>query len=410
MGARFDSPISSATVSTETLHLLEIPRPPRAYHPSLTPIMSPLRPHCLAKDRLCFWLPSSASLKFHGPACTQDIIVISEERLHRILDVIEASWTEKTKETYGTGLLVFHVYCDIHRIPDSSRCPIAQTLLSAFLASCAGAYSGSTLSNFTAGIRAWHILHGHAWAINQDELRALLEGAARLAPPTSKCPKRIPFDRDTLLCFLTYMDLQSPRDAAIYACIVVTFYSVSCLGEFTVPSLKKFSPLTHITPSHVSQLKDANNLEVIAFHLPKTKCSSTGEDTQCAPIPHLTDPLTWLDNHFRINAPGPKDHLFAWKHPRGLRPLTKTEVTMRIKDIVQQFNMPDLKGHSLRIGGTMHHLLKGTPFDVVKTMGRWSGDAFTLYLRRHALILAPYLQEQPDMADQLNRIAMPPVR
>ena len=316
----------------------------------------------------------------------------------------------KDKETYGTGLLVFQVYCDIHCIPDSSRCPITQLLLSAFLASCAGAYSGSTLSNFTAGIRAWHVLHGHTWVINQIELRALLEGAARLAPPSSKCLKCIPFDRNMLLHFLSHMDLQSPRDAAIYACIVVTFYSVSRLGEFTVPSLKKFSPLTHITPSHVSWLRDANNFEVRAFHLPRTKCAPMGVDTQCAPIPHLTDPLIWLDNHFRINAPGPKDHLFSWKHPRGLRPLTKTEVISRIKHLVHQFDLPDLKGHSLRIGGTVHHLLQGTPFNVMKTMGCWSGDAFTLYLWRHTLILAPYLQERPDMTDQLNRIPMPPVR
>ena len=215
----------------------------------------------------------------------------------------------------------------------------------------------------------WHVLHGHTWAINQIELCALLEGAARLTPPSSKCPKRIPFDRNMLLRFLSYMDLQSLRDTVIYACIVVTFYSVSRLSEFTVPSLKKFSPLTHITPSDVSRLRDANNFEVIVFHLPRIKCAPTGEDMQCTPIPHLTDPLTWLDNHFCINAPGPKDHLFSWKHPRGLRPLTKTEVISQIKHLVHQFDLPDLKGHSLRIGGTVHHLLQGTPFNVMKTMG-----------------------------------------
>ena len=42
--------------------------------------------------------------------------IISEQQLNRILDVIAASWTEKTKETYGAGLLVFHVYCDIQYI------------------------------------------------------------------------------------------------------------------------------------------------------------------------------------------------------------------------------------------------------------------------------------------------------
>ena len=34
-------------------------------------------------------------------------------------------------------------------------------------------------------------------------------------------------------------------------------------------------------------------------------------------------------------------------------------------------------------------------FDIVKSMGQWSSDAFTLYLRKHAVIMAPYLQGSP---------------
>jgi hypothetical protein len=86
------------------------------------------------------------------------------------------------------------------------------------------------------------------------------------------------------------------------------------------------------------------------------------------------------------------------------------EVTKRIHEIVTQYSLPVLKGHSLRIGGTLHYLLLGTPFDIVKTMGRWSGDSFTKYLRKHAIILAPYLQERPEMIEKLTAYAMPPVR
>ena len=215
-------------------------------------MLSPLRPHFQAKDRLCLWLPIAKSPQGIAVETAHGMSIISEQQLNRILDVIAASWTEKTKETYGAGLLVFHVYCDIHHIAEALRCPIAQPLLLAFLTSCAGAYSGSTLSNFIAGLRAWHVLHGQLWMINHDELQSVLEGATRLAPPSSKRLKRIPFECNTLLLFLTYMDLQSPHDAAVYACIIITLYSISRLGEFTVLALKRFSPLAHITPSHVS--------------------------------------------------------------------------------------------------------------------------------------------------------------
>ena len=181
----------------------------------------------------------------------EPLYIVPEEYLDHVLDIITTLWTEKTKETYGTSLLVFHIYCDLNSIPDSLRCPISQTLLSTFLASCTGAYSGMTLSNFAASLHAWHILHKQPWITNQDKLHCILKGASRLMPTTSKHPKCLPFKHNNLLLFLTYLDLQSPRNAAIFTCITTTFYSVSHLKEFTVPALKKISPATHITTSHL---------------------------------------------------------------------------------------------------------------------------------------------------------------
>ncbi|KAF8548179.1 hypothetical protein OG21DRAFT_1423556, partial [Imleria badia] len=71
-----------------------------------------------------------------------------------------------------------------------------------------------------------------------------------------------------------------------------------------------------------------------------------------------------------------------------------------------------LKGHSLCIGGTLHYLLMEVPFDAVKTMGRWSdsSESFTLYLRHHALILAPFLQSKPKLLENLRRYILPTVK
>lgn len=69
-----------------------------------------------------------------------------------------------------------------------------------------------------------------------------------------------------------------------------------------------------------------------------------------------------------------------------------------------------LQGHAIRIGATLEYLLRNVPFDVVKTMGRWASDAFQLYLRNHAQILAPYLQATPILQDEFLRLTMPQVR
>ena len=49
------------------------------------------------------------------------------------------------------------------------------------------------------------------------------------------------------------------------------------------------------------------------------------------------------------------------------------------------------------------------PFNVMKVKGRWSSDAFTLYLRKHAKILAPYIQVVPVIHDTFARLTMPAI-
>lgn len=54
-----------------------------------------------------------------------------------------------------------------------------------------------------------------------------------------------------------------------------------------------------------------------------------------------------------------------------------------------------LKSYGIQIGGTLEFLLGGVPFDVMKALGHWSSDTFTLYLQQHATIIAPYIQDHP---------------
>jgi hypothetical protein len=371
---------------------------------------SPLRPHCLARDRLRLWLPPGESLRQTISAGKDSEILVSDEQLDRILEVIGSSWAPSTKETYGAGLLVFQVFCDTHKIPEEKRCPISPNLLLTFLSSCAGAYSGSALANYAAGLKAWHLLHGQPWVINAKELKATLDGASALAPNSSKRDKRIPFTPDIIISIREHLNLDDPKDAAIFACITTSFYAIARLGEFTVQSLKSFDPNKHITHAHVKQKTDRNNLPVTAFYLPSTKSSPLqGEETYWSAQSGLSDPKAALENHLRVNPAEASAHLFAWKHHKGLRPLSKKELTKRISQISSVTNLPNLKGHSIRIGGTLEYLLRGVPFDVVKAMGRWSSDAFTIYLRDHAVVIAPYIQASPAL-EPFTHLTMPPVR
>ena len=73
------------------------------------------------------------------------------------------------------------------------------------------------------------------------------------------------------------------------------------------------------------------------------------------------------------------------------------QVTSKVTDIAKRNNLANLKGHSLRIGGTLFYLLNGVSFDIVKVVSQWAGEVFTLYLQDHTLILAPFLQANQQL-------------
>ena len=176
-GSCFNAPL------TTTNDPSTVPKP-WPYQSYLHPLPSIYHPHCLAKDRLRHWVPANPIKR---PASGAIPTAVSEQALNRILEVIRASWANSTKELYGNGLLIYHIYCNLNGpIPEHECCPISGTLLLSFLSSCTGGIAGSMLANYAASIKAWHILHGQPWNIHQDELRLTLQGAARYMPNHSK--------------------------------------------------------------------------------------------------------------------------------------------------------------------------------------------------------------------------------
>lgn len=405
-GPRQRRQLDHTRFTTPLVTPVSLSKPP-PYKAGLTPALSSLRPHCLARDRLKLWRPVE-SRSFRN--AEGNILAITDDDLQRVLTVMNSSWSQSTRESYGAGLLVFHVFCDIRGIPEHERCPADTLTLLTFVASCAGAYAGKTLANYVFGIRAWHILHGQTWRIEQGELKSALDGAANEAPSGSKLSKREPLVITSIIKIRTHLNLESPLDAAVFACLTSSFYSLARLGELTVKSIKAFTPSQHVKRGDV-QLdgEDRHGLRVSKIRIPCTKTSITGEDIYWAEQSDASDPKAALINHFAINDPSPDHHIFAWKHPNGIRPLTRGAFLKRIGIIAKQGGCPELKGHSIRIGGTLEYLLRGIPFDVVKSMGRWSSEAFTIYLRDHAMIMAPYLQDTP-IIEPFTRYTMPQLR
>jgi hypothetical protein len=165
----------------------------------------------------------------------------------------------------------------------------------------------------------------------------------------------------------------------------------------------------HVKPSDMHKGQDCHGLRVTVFNLPRTKTSINGEQVFWAVQQGPSDPQAALANYFLINDPPQDQPLFLWRHPSSLRPLTRNQFLKRINFAASELNLESLKGHGIHIGATLEYLLRGVPFDIVKLIGRWSSEAFVLYLRQHAVIIAPYIQGTPIM-DAFTRYTMPPPR
>ena len=337
---------------------------------------------------------------------------LDTDDLVRITDVLKETFAPNTRTTYGTGLLVFHIFCDRKGIAEEHRAPVNQKVLASFISTLVGIYGGGTIRNYVYGVRAWHIIHGTRWNVNDNEVEALLTAGKKMAPKESRKKEKEPWTVDHLTQICNVLNDNDPKDAAIKACLTTAFWGTARLGEVTVPKLDGFNPSLHVKRSNVEHgVRDRNNLEETVIFIPWTKVSrERGEKIFWARQEGAVDPHTALANHLKVNNPTPDEHLFTFKHKEGSRPMTKTIFTTRINKILSERNLPKLSGHGIRVGSTLEYLLRGVPFEVIKAKGRWQGDAFKGYLRKHAQIMAPYMQATPQTYETFIRYTMPPVR
>ncbi|KIK79663.1 hypothetical protein PAXRUDRAFT_160762, partial [Paxillus rubicundulus Ve08.2h10] len=290
------------------------------YPPDFTPLPSTLRPHCAARDRLKLWLPPSTH------TLTVDSPLLN---LSRIQEVLIQTWADITHESYGSGLLAFHAFCDARGVSDSQRAPTHSDLISLFITYLTGSYSGKTISNYVCGVRAWHILHSQAWSLNDLEIDALLSEAQRITPATSRRKKRQPYTVNFISAIRRHLHLDAPLDASVYSCLTAGFYAIARAGELTIPTLTSFNPKRHIKCADVRVERDRNNIEITVLHVPETKTNREGEDLSFlrqAPN-NPTDPWVALDNHFVINEPLLNLLLFSYRFNGSHGPLTKAKFT-----------------------------------------------------------------------------------
>ena len=318
---------------------------------------------------------------------------------------------DSTCTIYGTGLLIYHIFCNSREIPEKDHAPTDPTLISAFISTLTGSLLGKAIHNYIYSMRAWHTTYRLSWTLHEEQISTMLKGATKLAPPAIKQDKHEPITVQMISLIKDKLDHTNPFDIAFFACLTTIFYTAARVGEFTTRKLNTFNPTEHISHGGVCDDTDHNGLHTKVFTIPQTKSSPTGKEVHWAKQDSPTDPLEAFNRHTKTNDPPASGPLFAYKGPKGHQSMTHQSFVICLNKATQAAGLNRIHGHSICISATLEYLLCSIPFDVMKVKGQCASNAFQLYLRKHNQILAPYMQSMPpETATKFTRLAMPPVQ
>ncbi|CAD7068778.1 unnamed protein product [Tilletia caries] len=350
----------------------------------------------LASQRFSKWLPVSSSMAARATRASSKVM----------RDVALAGYAAGTVRNYSTALAQWHRYCDEHKIPEKHREPAAAHLVEHWVAMQAGTKSGSYLSDWISGIKAWHTVNDLPWLPKEERLALIRRGVLNLQPDPR--PPREPMTVEWLDTLTRAAKPGDPLELAVIAAAATGFWGLCRLGEL-VTSSDKEQRQYNITRAHVVQSVTFGAVPTFTLKLPRTKTMPTGETVVIAHQNETCDPVRLLSQHLELSPcvnqkAEAKTPLFAYRGTGKLIPLSRTKFLSTVGAMAKRAGINGLHGHSMRIGGCTTLLTGGVPPERVMLHGRWSSDAFKRYIREHAAVMTPYLVYNQVAADRLHRL------
>ena len=359
---------------------------------SSTPLKNSVhRPHVGAGDRLSAWttpfsLDYQESIRLAFPNVDR----------HRVVQVALASLAPATRKTYGSGLLRFSQFCDLHNISEVERMPASAQLLASFLAElAAGSVAHETAKNWLAGVHFWHTIYDAKWHGNRDLVSAVKGGVKKMAPSCSHRAQRQPVTIDHIYALRHSLSPSNSRDIAVLALAETAFWGICRLGELTVSSSSSFDSSYHVSMSAKYSLeRNRDGAQFLKLPIPWSKTEGfVGANIILSGREDLSNPIQSFTRHMKINGalvPSTAP-LFSYETSSGWVSLTKTSFMDICNNIWTKAGLTCVSGHSFRIGGTTEYLLQGVPPDVVAALGRWKSRAFLRYWRKVEEIIPTFV-------------------
>ena len=171
-----------------------------------------------------------------------------------------------------------------------------------------------------------------------------------------------------------------PDGVMLWAAACTCFYGFLRAWEIVIPTDTGFDPEVHLTQGdvRVNDVRDPQYLEV-RLKASKTDPFRLGVSVFIGKTSSGNCPLAAILAYAvqRGTAHGP---FFKFKDGRSLTRARFVEAVRKAL-VSAGIGAEQYSGHSFRIGAATTAAAKGVPDSLIKTMGRWRSEAYTLYVR-----------------------------
>ena len=284
-----------------------------------------------------------------------------------------------TRRVYLSAQRRYVTFCqqDGRLSPDGALLPADEQSLMRFATLLANdSLHHSSIKVYLSAVRSLHIDNGLPDPlVNCLQLQRLLRGIKCVQG--SSPSKRLPITIDLLKVIQHSLDFNSRDHIMFWTACCIGFFGFLWAGEFTANP--PFDPSIHLAVSDV-QADALVDPSCFKIHI---KCSKTdpfrmGCDIYVGWGNSVICPVAAIGNFLALRGPLPGP-LFCYADGR---PLTRQLLSSTVQSILRSAGYPgSYSGHSFRIGAATTVAARGIPDHLIKTLGRWSSDAYQLYIR-----------------------------
>ena len=173
-------------------------------------------------------------------------------------------------------------------------------------------------------------------------------------------------------------------DHLFLAICFTAYHGLMKIGELVIPDDPKRLNIRKTILRHTIKISHKNSIRTYEFELPTSKSNQRffGNTILIQARTGSLNPFAIFEGYL-----AQRDHLFPFFPQLRVRKSghlpSRSWFTRRLRTILPT----DFSGHSFRAGGAMRLAEVGVPEEKIQAMGRWSLEAWRIYIRKNPIIL-----------------------